>query len=597
MTQTPAWGRVVRVNGPLVEVEGLDGVAMSEVVGLGPQNLPSEVVAIAGPVTTLQAYEYTGGLGPGAQVVPSGRPLSAPLGPGLLGGIFDGLLRPLADAGTWLTPGHGDSPDPRRWTFTPENLAGQVVLGGQILGAIHGPGPVAMKLLVPPTVTGAVEHLLPRGDYTAETTLAVIAGQPVTMQQRWPVRNPRPYRSRLDGGEPLITGQRVLDLLYPVSRGSTAGVPGGFGTGKTVLLQQIAKWCDADVIVYVGCGERGNEMADVVTELAELVDPRTGGRLIERTVVVANTSNMPMMAREASVYTGVTVAEYFRDMGLNVVVIADSTSRWAEALREFASRSGALPTEEGYPAGLGSALAAFYERAGHVVALSGQSGSVTVVGAVSPPGGDVTEPVTANTQRFVRSVWSLDRDLAYSRHYPAVSWNASFSRDAGPVGAWHASQGDPNWAHRRGRVLAVVSDADRLDALADLVGVGSLPGAERMILLAGRLIREAVLQQSALSAVDAMCSPDKGAALVDAVLAILDRGLDLVEQGVLASVIEEVDFGPLVRARDEATDVAGVESRRDVVLTALGRLSRQSTPRTAADGDPPNTTSAGEEPT
>ncbi len=586
MTHTSARARVVRVNGPLVEVEGLTAVAMSEVVELGPLGLRSEVVALAGQITTLQAYEYTGGLGPGAEVVATGEPLSAPLGPGLLGGIFDGLLRPLAGAGTWLTPGGSDSPDPRRWTFEPEVAPGDEVGGGQILGSIHGAGPVALRLLVPPGVAGAVEHMVEAGAYPADATLAVISGRPVSMQQRWPVRSPRPYRSRLDGGEPLVTGQRVLDLLYPVSRGSTAAVPGGFGTGKTVLLQQIAKWCDADVILYVGCGERGNEMADVVAELAELVDPRTGGRLVERTVVVANTSNMPMMAREASVYTGVTVAEYFRDMGLDVVVIADSTSRWAEALREFASRSGALPTEEGYPASLGSALAAFYERAGHVLTLGGDRGSVTVVGAVSPPGGDVTEPVTANTQRFVRSVWSLDRELAYSRHYPAVSWNASFSRDAGPIGAWHAAQGDPRWAHRRGRVLAVVADADRLDALADLVGVGSLPGAERMILLAGRLIREAVLQQSALSAVDAMCSPEKGAALVDAVLATLDRGLALVDQGVLASVIEEVDFGPLVRARDEATDVAGVESRRDKVLAALDRLVHKKAASTSHEESP-----------
>ncbi len=586
MTHTSARAQVVRVNGPLVEVEGLTAVAMSEVVELGPLGLRSEVVALAGQITTLQAYEYTGGLGPGAEVVATGEPLSAPLGPGLLGGIFDGLLRPLAGAGTWLTPGGSDGPDPRRWAFEPEVAPGDEVVGGQVLGSIHGAGPVALRLLVPPGVAGAVEHMVDAGDYPADATLAVISGRPVSMQQRWPVRSPRPYRSRLDGGEPLVTGQRVLDLLYPVSRGSTAAVPGGFGTGKTVLLQQIAKWCDADVILYVGCGERGNEMADVVAELAELVDPRTGGRLVERTVVVANTSNMPMMAREASVYTGVTVAEYFRDMGLDVVVIADSTSRWAEALREFASRSGALPTEEGYPASLGSALAAFYERAGHVLTLGGDRGSVTVVGAVSPPGGDVTEPVTANTQRFVRSVWSLDRELAYSRHYPAVSWNASFSRDAGPIGAWHAAQGDPRWAHRRGRVLAVVADADRLDALADLVGVGSLPGAERMILLAGRLIREAVLQQSALSAGDAMCSPEKGAALVDAVLATLDRGLALVDQGVLASVIEEVDFGPLVRARDEAADVAGVESRRDTVLAALDQLVNKKA-ASASHEEPP----------
>ena len=409
--------------------------------------------------------------------------------------------------------------DPRTWAFEPEAKVGDRVAAGDAVGGVRGAGPLRLRALVPPGVEGRVESIVAAGQYASDATLAVVAGHPVAMTQRWPVRTPRPYAARVDGSEPLVTGQRVLDLLYPVALGSTAGVPGGFGTGKTVLLQQIAKWCAADVIVYVGCGERGNEMADVVAELAELVDPRTGGRLAERTVVVANTSNMPMMAREASVYTGVTVAEYFRDMGLHAVVIADSTSRWAEALREFASRSGALPAEEGYPASLGSALAAFYERAGHVRTLAGGLGSVTVIGAVSPPGGDVTEPVTANTERFVRSVWSLDRELAYARHYPAVSWTASFSRDAGPLGAWHAARGDPDWARRRGRVLGLIADADRLAALADLVGVGSLPGAERMVLLAGRLLREAALQQSALSPADAVCSPEKGAALVDAVLA------------------------------------------------------------------------------
>ena len=411
-------------------------------------------------------------------------------------------------------------------------------------------------------------------EYASDATLAVVGARPISMTQRWPVRRPRPFRSRVDGGEPLVTGQRVLDLLYPIALGSTAAVPGGFGTGKTVLLQQVAKWCTADVIVYVGCGERGNEMADVVAELAELVDPRTGGRLADRTVVVANTSNMPMMARESSVYAGITVAEYFRDMGLQAVVIADSTSRWAEALREFASRSGALPAEEGYPAGLGSALAAFYERAGHVVTLGGDQGSVTVIGAISPQGGDVTEPVTANTERFVRSVWSLDRDLAYARHYPAVSWTSSFSRDAAAVGAWHAARGDSEWARRRGRVLDLVADADRLAALADLVGVGSLPGAERMVLMAGRLLREGVLQQSALSATDASCSPEKGAALVDAVLSVLDHCQALIERGVLASVVEDVDWGPLMRAREEtgSVDVAGIEGRRDEVVAELDRL-------------------------
>ncbi|MCU0301740.1 MAG: V-type ATP synthase subunit A [Candidatus Nanopelagicales bacterium] len=570
----PGSGRVVRVSGPLVEVEGLSGVAMAELVALGPQRLPGEIVSIAEGIATVQAYEYTGGLGPGDGADPLGAPLSAVLGPSLLGGAFDGLLRPLREAGRWLTPASSTSVAERTWQFEPCVREGDEVAAGAGLGTVRTDGPVALRILVPAGVQGRVERIADPGHHEEAAVLAVVGGTEVRMAQRWPVRVPRPHRGRLDGGQPLVTGQRVLDLLYPIALGSSAAVPGGFGTGKTVLLQQVAKWCTADVIVYVGCGERGNEMADVVAELGELVDPRTGGRLIQRTVVVANTSNMPMMAREASVYTGMTVAEYFRDMGLHAVLIADSTSRWAEALREFASRSGALPAEEGYPASLGSSLAAFYERAGHVRTLGGELGSVTVIGAVSPPGGDVTEPVTANTERFVRSLWSLDRDLAYARHYPAVSWTSSFSRDAPTVGAWHAAQGDPEWANRRGRVLALVADADRLSALADLVGVGSLPGSERMVLLTGRLVREAVLQQSALSAHDAVSTPEKGAALVDAVLAVHDRCRALVDHGVLASVIEEVDWGPLVRARDETApgDAAGVDERRAAVLATLDAL-------------------------
>jgi V/A-type H+/Na+-transporting ATPase subunit A len=569
-----ASGTVVRVNGPLVEVEGLDGVAMSEMVELGPLHLPGELVALADGVATVQAYDYSGGLAPGHVARPLGEPLSAVLGPGLLGGMFDGLLRPLLGADTWLRPGAAVIPDARQWEFEPLVVVGDHRGPGEALGMVRPDGPLELRVLVPPGGGGRVDRIVGPGLHPADATLAVVGGRAVRMGQSWPVRQPRPHRGRTETGDPLVTGQRVLDLLYPIALGSTAAVPGGFGTGKTVLLQQVAKWCTADVIVYVGCGERGNEMADVVADLATLVDPRTGGRLAQRTVVIANTSNMPMMAREASVYTGMTVAEYFRDMGLNAVVIADSTSRWAEALREFASRSGALPAEEGYPASLGSALAAFYERAGRVATLGGDLGSVTVIGAVSPPGGDVTEPVSANTERFVRSLWSLDRELAYARHYPAVSWGTSFSRDAARVGAWHAANGDPEWARRRGRVLSLVADADRLTALADLVGVGSLPGPERMVLLSGRLVREVVLQQSSLSPNDAVCSLAKGAALVDAVLAIHDRCLSLVEGGVLASLIEEVDWGPIVRARDEtdSQDAAGVQSRRDVMLAALDAL-------------------------
>jgi V/A-type H+-transporting ATPase subunit A len=348
-------------------------------------------------------------------------------------------------------------------------------------------------------------------------------------------------------------------------------VPGGFGTGKTVLLQQLAKWCDADVIVYVGCGERGNEMAEVVEDLSKLEDPRTGGRLADRTVVIANTSNMPMMAREASIYTGVAVAEYYRDMGYHAVVIADSTSRWAEALREFGARSGALPTEEGYPAGLASALAAFYARAGAVTTLGGSAGSVTVVGAVSPPGGDMTEPVTAHTQRFVRCMWSLNRDLAYARHYPAVSWSGSFSRDAAALAAWHARQHDAGWARRRARLTAVLAEADRLQALAELVGAGALPGHERVTLLAGRLVREALLQQSATSHNDATSSLSKAAALADGVLAVADRAWELVDVGSAIERLERVDFTPLLRARND-TGPEDADGVRSAVATTLDRL-------------------------
>ena len=567
--------RVVRVSGSLVEVEHLEGVSMFDVVALGERGLPGEVVSIAGGRVTVQAYEDTGGLAPGHRAVAQGVPLSARLGPGLLGGVFDGLLRPLSGAGTWLRPGVAWTDDTdRRWSFAPSVTLGQPVRAGDELGSVTG-GPLALRVLVPPGTSGQVEQVADGGSYDARAVVAKVGGEPVALTTTWPVRRPRPFRERLDDTEGLHTGQRVLDLLYPVARGRSAAVPGGFGTGKTVLLQQIAKWCDADVIVYVGCGERGNEMADVVEELNALDDPRTGERLASRTVVVANTSNMPMMAREASIYSGVTVAEYFRDMGYHVVVIADSTSRWAEALREFASRTGALPAEEGYPAGLASALAAFYERAGHVVTLGGRQGSVTIIGAFSPAGGDVTEPVTAHTERFVRCVWALDRDLAYARHYPAVAWSASFSRDAGALASWHSRQGDPGWAARRARVNALLADADRLSALAELVGVGAMPGSERVVMLAGRLLREGVLQQSALSATDAFCSTAKTAALVDAVFAVVATCNALVDSGVPAVTVEEVDYGPIVRAREETgpDDPEGVRRQRDAMLAVLGGLS------------------------
>lgn len=566
--------RVRRVSGPLVEIAPAGTAAMSDLVYLGEDRLPGEIVAIRDGVATVQAYEYTGGLGPGAAVEHSGGPLSARLGPGLLGGVFDGLLRPLSGAGDWLGRDRAAAADGRLWRFRPAVERGVRVRAGALLGVIVDAGPIEHRVLVPPGVSGTVEAVAEPSELGPDSVAATVGGTPVRLTGSWPIRLPRPGE-RLDADTPLHTGQRALDLLFPLAKGTTAAVPGGFGTGKTVLLQQIAKWSDADVIVYVGCGERGNELAEVVAELSGLEDPRTGGRLAERTVVVANTSNMPMMAREAGVHSGVCVAEYFRDMGYDAVVIADSTSRWAEALREFASRSGALPAEEGYPADLASALASFYERSGVFATPDGGRGSVTIIGAVSPAGGDLAEPVTAHTERFVRCRWTLDRELAYARHYPAVSWSGSFARDLETLAARHAADGDPGWAARRARIVGLLARADRLADLVDLVGLVALPAQERVAVLTGRLVREALLQQSALSAHDAYSSAEKTTALAEAVLTVAGRCAELAAAGVDPARVEQVDFGPLVRAREQAgpTDLAAVTRARDAVLASLGTLA------------------------
>ena len=571
-------GQVGRVNGPLVEVTGLPQVAMSDIVELGPSRLPGEVVAISREVATVQAYEYTGGLTPGDHVVGRGEQLSAWLGPHLLGAVFDGLLRPLAGAGPWLDPaaatqaGEMALEGSPRYDFTPAASNGQVVAAGASLGTVATSGGVPYRVLVPPGVAGTVDQLRPAGQVEATAVIATVGGVLVPLTSSWPVRQPMPYAERLELDAPLQTGQRVIDLLFPVVRGGTSAVPGGFGTGKTVLLQQITKWCDADVIVFVGCGERGNELAEMLTELSDLSDPRTGGLLSDRTVVIANTSNMPMMAREASIYTAATVAEHFRDMGLHVVVIADSTSRWAEAQREFSSRAGEMPAEEGYPASLASALAAFYERAGRFRTLSGAEGSVTIIGAVSPPGGDMTEPVTSYTQRFVRCQWALDRDLAYARHYPAISWAASFARDIGAIGTWRARTGDPGWSARRGRLAGLLAEADRVGELAELIGLTGLPSRQRMAILAGRLLREGLLQQSAVSAADAYSDAARSAALADSVIAVAERCDALAGAGVAASVIEDQDFSALLRAREDAGTAEQVRAIAAKLLDGLSAL-------------------------
>jgi V/A-type H+-transporting ATPase subunit A len=576
VTVEPGGPTVVRVSGPLIELDGMGDAHILDLVDVGHEHLIGEVISLRGERAIVQAHEYTGGLAPGAPAWLGSGPLTAELGPGLIGGVFDGMLRRLPAMGERLVPGaRAPTLDPeRRWRFTPRVRPGEHVSAGAVLGTVPESEAIQARILAPPDVAGTLEWVAAQGDYTTAEPIARVGGRELRLAHQWPLRTPRPSGMRIGASLPLRTGQRALDLLFPVARGSTAAVPGGFGTGKTVLLQQIAKWCDADVIVYVSCGERGNELADLLEEISALQDPRTGRSLLDRTVMIANTSNMPLMARELSVYAGATVAELYRDMGYDALVIADSTSRWAEALRELASRTGELPAEEGFPASLAPALASFYERSGRVQTLAGGVGSVTILGAVSPPGGDMAEPVTAHTGRFVRTMWSLDRDLAYARHYPAVSWTASSSRDVAPVADWHAEQGDMAWAQRRGRAVALLADADRVQTVAELVGVASLPGRERIVLITGRLLREAVLQQSALSDNDARCGPAKQAALLAMVLDLHDRALELVSRGVPAARIEELDLSDAARARDLVgpDDAAGVEAIADKLLARLGAL-------------------------
>jgi len=569
-------GQVRRVNGPILEVVGLR-TGMLDLVEVGARKLPGEVIALDPEAATVQVYAYTGGIRPGDEVVTTGHPLMAELGPGLLGGVFDGMLRRLSGAEQMLSADERSSTldEEKRWSFGPDLDVGQEVAPGDVLGHVQETAAITFRALVPQGVTGAIEWIAPGGEYTVSEPVARVSGIPIALGHHWPVRRPRPVRERLRADVPLVTGQRAIDLFFPIARGGSASVPGGFGTGKTVLLQQIAKWCDADVIVYVGCGERGNEMADVLREMAALEDPRTGRSLLDRTVLIANTSNMPVLAREASIYTGVTVAEFYRDMGYEVVLIADSTSRWAEALREVASRTGELPAEEGYPAGLASALAAFYERAGRVRVNSNADASVTILGAVSPPGGDITEPVSAHTRRFVRCTWSLDSDLAYARHYPALSWRDSSSRDAELIAEWHAANDETDWGRRREHALQLLAEADHLESIAQLVGATSLPDRERVLLLIGRLLREGVLQQSSLSPNDAYCPPAKQQALLALALAIEAQCLELVARGVPIRRIEEVDLSPAVRARDTTPPggAAEVEAIGKQLVATLGELA------------------------
>ncbi len=523
-------GRIVSAVGPVLRARGLRGPSVGEVVRVGSARLLGEIIRLEPDLVTIQVYEETAGLRIGDPVEPSGAPLQAWLGPGLLGSTFDGLQRPLgvlADRGTWaLAPGLQVAPlDPaRRWTFIPLRVPGDTLDAGDVVGTVVE-GQIEHRVLVPPATQRGRLVRLDAGEYTVHQPMGELdtpAGPvPLRLAHPWPVRIPRPCAARPGVREPLTTGQRVLDMLFPLARGGTAVIPGGFGTGKTVVGQTLARWSDADIVVYVGCGERGNEMAELLTNFAELVDPRSGRPLIGRTVLIANTSNMPVAAREASIGLGMTIAEYFRDQGRHVTLLADSTSRWAEALREISGRLEELPGEEGFPAYLGSRLASFYERAGRAVALGTpeRTGSVSLVGAVSPPGGDFSEPVTQASLRLAGAFWALDVELAHARHFPAVGWNQSYSLYVEAMADWYASNVGADWAARRADALALLGRERELLEIVQLVGADALPDEDRLVLAAAALLREVFLRQHAFDPADGWRPLSEQLALLRTILA------------------------------------------------------------------------------
>lgn len=546
-------GKIVRVSGPVVEAEGLMGVQMYEVCMVGEERLIGEVNRVEGDRATIQVYEETSGLKPGEPIIATGMPLSAELGPGLIGQIFDGIQRPLPRikeaTGDFIKRGAIAEALPRdkKWRFTPLVKEGEYVTQGQIIGNVPEKKLVTIRILVPIGVSGRIVEIMPEGDYLVTDTVAKIEARrgvihEVKLMSKWPVRQPRPVLRKLESSVPLITGQRIIDTFFPVAMGGTAAIPGGFGTGKTVMLHQLAKYASADIIVYVGCGERGNEMTEVLEDFPKLEDPRTGEPLMNRTVLIANTSNMPVAAREASIYTGITIAEYFRDQGYHVALMADSTSRWAEALREISGRLEEMPGEEGFPAYLGSRLAEFYERAGRVITLGSTEdnpryGSVTICGAVSPPGGDFSEPVTTNTLRVVKVFWALNKDLASRRHFPAIHWLQSYSLYLENLEDWFKREVNSEFSELRKEAMFLLQREEELKEIVQLVGPDALPESERVILEAARMIREDYLQQSALHPVDTFCDPKKSYLMLKTIITFYHMMRDSVAKGVSISSV------------------------------------------------------------
>lgn len=573
-------GKITRISGPIVFAEGLDGCGLYDVVDVGEKKLIGEIIRQNKGNATIQVYEEDTGMHIGEKVVCQQRPLSLRLGPGLVGTIYDGIQRPLKamaeHSGAFLLPGERTEPlDTKKiWHFDSlaEIKVGCPLKPGLVLGTVKETESVTQKIMVSPAVRGRVlKTFKGSGDYTVDDVIGTTEfDEEIKLSQYWPVRQPRPYADKLEVSEPLITGQRVIDVFFPLSKGGTAAIPGGFGTGKTMTQHAIAKWCDADLIVYIGCGERGNEMTEVLTEFPELVDPRTGRSIMERTILIANTSNMPVAAREVSLYSGITLAEYYRDMGLHVAIMADSTSRWAEALRELSGRMEEMPAEEGFPAYLPTRLASFYERAGRVISLEGEEGSVSVIGAVSPPGGDFSEPVTQHTKRFIRCFWALDRDLANARHYPAIGWINSYSEYAAEVREWWEKH-NPVWWTVRTEALELLKREDRLQSIVRLIGPDSLASSDQLVLKVSDMIKNGFLQQNAFDDVDMYCSSEKQIMIIQLIMDFYKRALALVKSGC-----------PLVKinsmaAADEIVRIKMVvpNDRLEQIAEIRGRMNSQ----------------------
>ncbi len=564
-----AKGRIVWVSGPAVRADGMSSAKMYETVEVGESKLIGEVIRLTGDVAFIQVYETTSGLKPGEPVVGTGQPLSVTLGPGIIGQIYDGIQRPLSEmakkSGDFIGRGIATTPIDlkKKYKFIPTVKKGDSITGGSILGTVDETPLLTHSILVPPNHRGGViTNMVGEGDYDLEQVLAETQkdggyNTELKMYHKWPVRQPRPYTERYDPTVPLVTGQRIIDTYFPIAKGGTGAIPGGFGTGKTVTLHQIAKWADSKVVVYIGCGERGNEMTEVLVEFPHLLDPRSGRPLMERTVLVANTSNMPVAAREASIYTGVTIAEYYRDMGFDTVLVADSTSRWAEALREMSGRLEEMPAEEGYPSYLASRLAEFYERAGRVrsLGLPERSGSVTLIGAVSPSGADFTEPVTTHTIRFIKTFWALDTRLAYSRHYPSINWMLSYSGYLEDVAKWWKEEVSSEWFELRAESYHILQREDTLKEIVRLLGPEALPDEEKLILEVARMLKIGILQQNSFDKVDTYCSPQKQVKLVKLMVRFYKEALKALREGApLADIRAMPVISSLLKAKFEIPD-------------------------------------------